>query len=107
VVWRLDRLGRSLPNLIEVVAEFERRGVGFKSLGEALDTTTTGGKLVFHIFGALAEFEKNLVRIGHSLGSERLGSVVAPVGAPAVCLMRSSRLPSGSCSCETARRRKM
>jgi DNA invertase Pin-like site-specific DNA recombinase len=62
VVWRLDRLGRSLPNLIEVVAELERRGVGFKSLTESIDTTTTGGKLIFHIFGALAEFEKNLVR---------------------------------------------
>jgi DNA invertase Pin-like site-specific DNA recombinase len=62
VVWRLDRLGRSLPNLIEVVAELERRGVGFKSLTESIDTTTTGGKLIFHIFGALAEFEKYLVR---------------------------------------------
>jgi DNA invertase Pin-like site-specific DNA recombinase len=62
VVWRLDRLGRSLPNLIEVVSELERRGVGFKSLGEAIDTTTTGGRLVFHIFGALAEFEKNVIR---------------------------------------------
>src|ERR1700736_1608001 len=62
VVWRLDRLGRSLPNLIEVVAELERRGVGFKSLTESIDTTTTGGKLIFHIFGALAEFERNLIR---------------------------------------------
>ena len=52
VVWRLDRLGRSLPNLIEVVADLERRGVGFKSLTESIDTTTTGGKLIFHIFGA-------------------------------------------------------
>jgi DNA invertase Pin-like site-specific DNA recombinase len=62
VVWRLDRLGRSLPNLIEVVADLERRGFGFKSVTESIDTTTTGGKLIFHIFGALAEFEKNLVR---------------------------------------------
>jgi DNA invertase Pin-like site-specific DNA recombinase len=62
VVWRLDRLGRSLPNLIEVVAELERRGVGFKSLTESIDTTTTGGKLVFHIFASLAEFEKNVIR---------------------------------------------
>jgi DNA invertase Pin-like site-specific DNA recombinase len=62
VVWRLDRLGRSLSNLIEVVADLERRGVGFKSLTESIDTTTTGGKLVFHIFGALAEFEKNVIR---------------------------------------------
>jgi DNA invertase Pin-like site-specific DNA recombinase len=61
-VWRLDRLGRSLPNLIEVVAELERRGVGFKSLTESIDTTTTGGRLVFHIFAALSEFEKNVIR---------------------------------------------
>lgn len=62
VVWRLDRLGRSLPHLIETVAELEARGVAFKSLTEAIDTTTPGGKLIFHIFGALAEFERNLIR---------------------------------------------
>lgn len=62
VVWRLDRLGRTLPHLIETVAELEARGVAFKSLTEAIDTTTPGGKLIFHIFGALAEFERNLIR---------------------------------------------
>jgi DNA invertase Pin-like site-specific DNA recombinase len=62
VVWRLDRLGRSLPHLIETVRELEQRGVGLKSLTESIDTTTTGGKLVFHIFAALAEFERNLIR---------------------------------------------
>ncbi len=62
VVWKLDRLGRSLRHLIDVVGELERRGVGFKSLQEALDTTTPGGRLVFHLFGALAEFERDLVR---------------------------------------------
>jgi DNA invertase Pin-like site-specific DNA recombinase len=51
-----------VPTRLEVVADLERRGVGFKSLTNAIDTTTTGGKLVFHIFAALAEFEKNLVR---------------------------------------------
>ncbi len=62
VVWRLDRLGRSLGHLIETVAELAERGVGFRSLTERIDTTTPGGKLVFHVFGALAEFERDLVR---------------------------------------------
>jgi DNA invertase Pin-like site-specific DNA recombinase len=62
VVWRLDRLGRSLRHLIELMAEFEGEGIGFQSVSEAIDTTTPGGKLVFHIFGALAEFERNLIR---------------------------------------------
>jgi DNA invertase Pin-like site-specific DNA recombinase len=62
VVWRLDRLGRSLKHLIETVQVLEEQGVGFQSLQEAIDTTTSGGKLVFHIFGALAEFERNLIR---------------------------------------------
>ena len=62
VVWKLDRLGRSLRHLIDTVGELERRGVGFKSLRESVDTTTPGGRLVFHLFGALAEFERDLVR---------------------------------------------
>jgi DNA invertase Pin-like site-specific DNA recombinase len=63
VVWRLDRLGRSLPHLITTMTDLEERGIGFKSLTEHIDTTTTsGGKLIFHIFGALAEFERNLIR---------------------------------------------
>ena len=62
VVWRLDRLGRSLPHLIEVLAVLEARGVGFRSLTEAIDTTTPGGRLIFHIFGALGQFERDLIR---------------------------------------------
>src|ERR687891_965386 len=62
VVWRLDRLGRSLPHLISTMTDLEGRGIGFKSLTENIDTTTSGGKLIFHIFGALAEFERNLIR---------------------------------------------
>lgn len=61
VVWRLDRLGRSLKQLIELIPELEQSGIGFQSLQESIDTTTPGGKLVFHIFGALAEFERNLI----------------------------------------------
>src|SRR4051812_1300283 len=62
VVWRLDRLGRTLKHLIELMGDLERQGIGFQSTTEAIDTTTPGGKLVFHIFAALAEFERNLIR---------------------------------------------
>src|SRR5438067_4825630 len=62
VVWRLDRLGRSLRHLIETLQELQQRGINFKSLTEQIDTTTSGGKLVFHIFGALAEFERDVIR---------------------------------------------
>jgi len=62
VVWRLDRLGRSLKHLVNVVADLEDRDVGFRSLHESIDTTTPAGKLIFHIFAALAEFERDLIR---------------------------------------------
>jgi DNA invertase Pin-like site-specific DNA recombinase len=62
VIWRLDRLGRSLGHLIETIRVLESRGVRFRSLQEQLDTGTSGGKLVFHVFGALAEFERDLIR---------------------------------------------
>ena len=62
VVWRLDRLGRSLKHLIDLVTKLEESGIGFRSLTESMDTTTNNGKLIFHIFGALAEFERNLIR---------------------------------------------
>jgi DNA invertase Pin-like site-specific DNA recombinase len=62
VVWKLDRLGRSLQHLIETVQELQKRGIGFKSLQESIDTTTSGGKLIFHVFGALAEFERDIIR---------------------------------------------
>jgi DNA invertase Pin-like site-specific DNA recombinase len=61
-VWKLDRLGRSLPHLIETVNALEARGVSFRSLTEAIDTTTPGGRLIFHIFGALGQFEHDLIR---------------------------------------------
>lgn len=61
VVWRLDRLGRSLKDLIEIINFFDSQGISFKSLHENIDTSTSSGKLIFHIFGALAEFERNLI----------------------------------------------
>lgn len=62
VVWKLDRLGRSMAHLIETVRKLEAKGVGFRSLSEGVDTTTPGGTLVFHLFGALAQFERDLIR---------------------------------------------
>lgn len=62
VVWRLDRLSRSLKDLISLVAKLEQAGIGLKSIHESIDTTSSSGKLIFHIFGALAEFERNLIR---------------------------------------------
>ena len=62
VVWRLDRLGRSLPDLVQIVAGLEENGIGFESITEKIETTSAAGKLVFHVFAALAEFERNLIR---------------------------------------------
>jgi DNA invertase Pin-like site-specific DNA recombinase len=68
VVWKLDRLARSMRQLIETVEEMEQQGIGFRSLTESIDTTTPGGRLVFHIFGALAEFERAVIRERTSAG---------------------------------------
>lgn len=62
VVWRLDRLGRSLKNLLTIIEDLNDRGIGFKSLTESIDTTSSTGKLIFSIFGAIAEFERQLIR---------------------------------------------
>lgn len=62
IVWKLDRLGRSLPHLLDTVSALEKHGVGFRSLTESIDTTTSGGRLVFHLFGALGQFERDLIR---------------------------------------------
>lgn len=62
VVWKLDRLARSLKDLVEIIDDLQKRGIAFRSLTESIDTTSTGGRLVFHIFGALAEFEHSLIR---------------------------------------------
>ncbi len=68
VVWKLDRLGRSLRHLVATVTGLPERGVGFRSLQEAIDTTTPGGKLVFHLFATLAEFERDPIRERTSAG---------------------------------------
>ena len=61
VVWKLDRLGRSLAHLIQITTRLEASGIGFRSLSEAIDTTTASGRLLFHVIGAIAEFERSLI----------------------------------------------
>lgn len=70
MVWKLDRLARSLKQLIETVEGLEEKQIGFRSLTEAIDTTTSGGRLIFHIFGALAEFERSIIRERTKAGLE-------------------------------------
>lgn len=67
-VWRLDRLGRSLPHLISTLDDLRARGIEFRSLTEAIDTSTAGGRLVMHVIGAVAEFERDLIRERTSAG---------------------------------------
>ncbi|MET4702240.1 DNA invertase Pin-like site-specific DNA recombinase [Constrictibacter sp. MBR-5] len=62
VVWRLDRLGRNLSDLVRIVSELEQAGIGFESLSEKIETVSAAGRLIFHVFGALSEFERNLIR---------------------------------------------
>ncbi len=80
VVWRLDRLGRTLKHLIATITDLSDKSIGFKSMQENMDTTTSGGKLIFHIFGALAEFEREVIKERTNAGLQaarargRLGS---------------------------------
>ena len=95
VVWRLDRFGRSLKDLIEKVTLLKERGVGFRSLQESIDTTTAGGKLIFHVFGALAEFERELIRertyagLSAARARGRLGGRPRILDTKRVALLRS------------------
>ena len=84
VVWKLDRLGRSLRHLVDTVTGLADRGIGFRSLQEAIDTTTPGGKLVFHVFAALAEFERDLIRERTSRRAGRGPGPRPPGGRPSV-----------------------
>lgn len=70
VVWKLDRLGRSLRDLVNLIASFQEQGVGFQSLQDNIDTTTPTGKLTFHLFAALAEFERDIIRTRTKAGLE-------------------------------------
>lgn len=95
VVWRLDRLGRSLKDLISLVVAMDEKGIGMRSLNEMIDTSSSSGKLIFHIFGALAEFERNLIRERTTAGLEaarargRVGGRPKKLNAEKLHLMRT------------------
>jgi len=82
VVWRLDRLGRSLRHLIDTVTALDERGVGFRSLRESIDTTTAGGRLVFHLFGALAHSSGKSSETARWPGCRRPGPGAATAADP-------------------------
>ncbi len=82
IVWKLDRLGRSLGYLCELIEHLKEQGTGFQSLTDGIDTTTTGGKLVFHIMGALAEFERDLIRERTKAGMKAAKKRGKHVGRP-------------------------
>lgn len=90
VVWRLDRLGRSLRHLVGIVEDLHQRGVQFRSLTEGFDTTSPGGSLVFHVFAAVAEFERNLIRERTQAGLEAARRQGRTGGRPTV--MTADRL---------------
>ena len=93
VVWRLDRLGRSLKDLIERITELNSRNIGFKSLTEQIDTTTSGGKLIFHIFGALAEFERDIITERTNAGLTAARARGRQGGRPRSSLSDDRKLP--------------
>jgi DNA invertase Pin-like site-specific DNA recombinase len=105
IVWRLDRLGRSLPHLITTMTDLEERGIGFKSLTENIDTTTSGGKLIFHIFGALAEFERNLIRERTQAGLTAARARGKKAAGQKPSLVNNSVLPRSSMISATPLRR--
>jgi DNA invertase Pin-like site-specific DNA recombinase len=96
VVWKLDRLGRSLKDLITRITELNDRKIGFRSLTENIDTTTSGGKLIFHIFGALAEFERDIIKERTNAGLEAARTRGKLGGGRKHFLRRRSSWPEGS-----------
>jgi DNA invertase Pin-like site-specific DNA recombinase len=110
VVWRLDRLARSLGQLIETVGDLEQRGIGFRSLTESMDTTTSGGKLIFHIFASLAEFERSIIRERTRAGLDAARSKGRTGGRPPAlseqdCAVAKTLLADPSLSVEDIARR--
>jgi DNA invertase Pin-like site-specific DNA recombinase len=94
VVWKLDRLGRSLKHLIETVTGLEKLNNGFHSLQENVDTTTSGGKLFFHIFGALAEFERDIIRERTNAGLAAARSRGRKGGRPLIMDTKKAKIAS-------------
>ncbi|WP_369069383.1 recombinase family protein [Kineococcus terrestris] len=107
VVWRLDRLDRSLRHLLTLIDDLDGRGVGFRSLSESIDTTTATGRLVLHLFGALGEFERDLLRERTSAGLQAAAARGRhggrpPVMTPAKLAAARSLLAAGRSTSEAA-----
>jgi DNA invertase Pin-like site-specific DNA recombinase len=83
VTWKLDRLGRSLSHLLSLVSDLEKKGIGFRSLTDAIDTSTAGGRLQFHVMGALAEFERTLISERTKAGMAAARARGTSIGRPA------------------------
>ena len=98
VVWKLDRLARSLKQLIETVEDLERRKIGFRSLTEQIDTTSPGGRLVFHIFGVMAEFERSIIRERTRAGLDAARARGRKTGSGASSPGRMPRQPTLWCA---------
>src|SRR4051794_1488333 len=92
VVWKLDRLGRSLPHLLTTVTDLKTRGIAFRSLTEQMDTTTPQGEFLFHVFGALAQFERSLIQERVQAG---LAAAPRPGGRGGPALALDSAEPGG------------
>lgn len=92
VVWKLDRLGRSLRHLVEIVNRLDELGVGFRSIHELIDTTTTGGRLTFHLFASLAEFERDLIAERTSAGLSAARARGRVGGRPTVMTPRKTQV---------------
>ena len=95
VVWRLDRLGRNLPDLVRIVSELQQKGVTFENLTERIDTGTAAGELIFHLFASLAQFERNLIRertragLASARARGRKGGRPPKLGPKEVCEIRA------------------
>ena len=110
IVWRLDRLGRSLINLIKLLEELGRKGISFRSLNENIDTNSSGGKLVFHLMAALAEFERTLISERTKAGMVSAKTRGKHVGRPPSlsqqqCLKAIAMIETEGCSLSTAAER--
>ena len=82
IVWKLDRLGRSLQHLIQIIQEWKNLNIDFICITEPIDTTSASGELIFHIFGAIAQFERQLITERINLGLERARKQGKPIGRP-------------------------
>ncbi|MBW1615588.1 MAG: recombinase family protein [Deltaproteobacteria bacterium] len=98
IVWKLDRMGRSMSHLIKTIQMLEQKQTGFQSLTEKIDTTTAGGRLIFHVFGALAEFERELIRERVKAGLKSARSRGRKGGRPSLSKQTKNMIATLACN---------